>query len=63
MKGIRIYESIHTDLKVECARANRTVPNGASLLLKHAIGMVRDGKLDLGALEAAEKKASRKVKA
>lgn len=56
MTGIKIYEDVHLALKVEAARSKRTVPNTASVLLRHALDLVHAGKLDLSKLEDANRK-------
>lgn len=56
MTGIKIYEHVHHEVKIEAAKSKRTVPNTASLLLAYAVELVRAGKLNLEDLDEANHK-------
>jgi hypothetical protein len=60
MKVLKVYNDAHQEVKVEAAKSGRTTVEVASLLLRHAIWMVRSGQLDLGKMDEAEKRRSKK---
>ena len=54
MKTTKLYDDVHTDLKVEAARSGRTTLNVGSELLKKALLMVKEGKWKISSLPKEE---------
>lgn len=52
MKTLKVYDDVHTSVKVEAARSGRTTTNLASLLLKKAFELVASGKIKIPAADS-----------
>jgi len=54
MKTLKVYDTVHTAVKVEAARSGRTAEAVASLLLEYALKLVGSGKIKLAKLAESE---------
>lgn len=54
MKTLKVYDDVHTSVKVAAAQLGRTTPNIASSLLRHCFGQIERGEIKLDGIPAAE---------
>lgn len=47
MKVLKVYNEVHQEVKVEAAKSGRTTTYTASELLRYALLMLKEGKIDL----------------
>jgi len=52
MKTLKVYEDVHTSVKIAAATVGRTTTNIASAGLRHFFGQVERGEVTLGDLPA-----------
>lgn len=57
MKTLKVYDSVHTAVKVEAAKSGRTTEAVASLLLEYALKLVSAGKIKTEKLRATMEEA------
>ena len=63
MKQLHVYDDIHKQVKTEAARTERTTTNTTCSLLRHALWLLKNGKISLDKLDAAEKRRNSKKEA
>ena len=54
MKALKVYDDVHTQVKVAAATLGRTTTNVASACLRHFFGQVERGEIRLSDIAAAE---------
>lgn len=60
MKVVRIHDHLHLALKIESAKTGKSVESIASGCVSHCLKMLKAGKLEIPALDAAEKRNAAK---
>jgi len=47
MKTLKVYDEVHREVKSEAAKTGRPVPNMGSALLRAALDLLHEGKIEL----------------